>query len=103
MCTIRRAHQGVSEKKGGTLCWGPYNKDPTILGYYLRVPYFRKPPSLDTSAKKPETLQARTLAKPESLVGLALVLECPGPQKKRFTGFSFFFSFFLFRVLGFMV
>ena len=29
----------------GTLFCGPYNKDPTnYLGYYVRVPYFRKPP-----------------------------------------------------------
>ena len=29
----------------GTLFWGPYNKDPTTyLGYYIRVPYFRKLP-----------------------------------------------------------
>ena len=29
----------------GTLFWGPYNKDPTnYLGYYIRVPYFRKLP-----------------------------------------------------------
>ena len=28
-----------------TLFWGPYNKDPTIyIGYYIRVPYFRKLP-----------------------------------------------------------
>ena len=26
----------------GTLLWGPYNKDPTILGYYIRVPYSPK-------------------------------------------------------------
>ena len=26
-----------------TLFWGPYNKDPTILRYYIRVPYFWKP------------------------------------------------------------
>ena len=24
-----------------TLFWGPYTKDPTISGYYIRVPYFR--------------------------------------------------------------
>ena len=29
----------------GTLFWGPYDKDPTILGYYIRVPYFQKPPN----------------------------------------------------------
>ena len=23
---------------------GPYNKDPINLGYYIRVPYFRRPP-----------------------------------------------------------
>ena len=29
----------------GTLFWGPENKDPSInLGYYIRVPYFRKLP-----------------------------------------------------------
>ena len=27
----------------GTLFWAPYNRDPTnYLGYYIRVPYFRK-------------------------------------------------------------
>ena len=34
---------GVSEN-WGTLFWGPYNKDPTTLGYYVRVPYFGKLP-----------------------------------------------------------
>ena len=34
---------GVSENRG-TLFWGPYNKDPTNLGYYIRVSYFRKLP-----------------------------------------------------------
>ena len=29
----------------GTLVWGPYNKDAYYSGYYIRVPYFRKPPS----------------------------------------------------------
>ena len=24
----------------GTLFWGPFSQDPTILGYYIRVPYF---------------------------------------------------------------
>ena len=33
---------GVSKIRG-TLFGGPYNKDPTIyIGYYIRVPYFRK-------------------------------------------------------------
>ena len=27
----------------GTLCWGPYNKDPTTSGTIM-VPYFRKLP-----------------------------------------------------------
>ena len=40
-------HLGVSEHKGGTLFWGPYNKDPTIwgtiyLGYYIG-PYNKDP------------------------------------------------------------
>ena len=26
------------------LFWGPCNKDPTNLGYFIRVPYFRKLP-----------------------------------------------------------
>ena len=30
---------GVSENRG-TLLWGPYTKDPTNLGYYIRVPIF---------------------------------------------------------------
>ena len=37
-----QAYMGVSEKIRGILFWGPYNKDPTILGYYIRVPYCRK-------------------------------------------------------------
>ena len=28
---------GISESQG-TLFWGPYNKDATILGYSFRVP-----------------------------------------------------------------
>ena len=28
----------------GVLFWGPYNKGSYFLGYYIRVPYFRKPP-----------------------------------------------------------
>ena len=32
---------GVSENRG-TLFWGPYNKDPTIEGFYISVPNFRK-------------------------------------------------------------
>ena len=28
----------------GSLFWGPCNKDPTYLGYYIRVSHFRKPP-----------------------------------------------------------
>ena len=28
----------------GYIVLGPYNKDPTILGYSIRVRYFRKPP-----------------------------------------------------------
>ena len=30
-------------KVRGTLFRGPYNKDPYYLGYYIGVPYFRKP------------------------------------------------------------
>ena len=26
----------------GTLFWGPHNKDPNKLGYYIRIPHFRK-------------------------------------------------------------
>ena len=33
-----------SFRKLGALLWCPYNKDPTNLEYYIRVPYFRKPP-----------------------------------------------------------
>ena len=29
-------------KMRGTVFGGPQNKDPTILGYYIGVPYFRK-------------------------------------------------------------
>ena len=31
--------------------WGPYTKDPTILGYYIGVPYFRKLPYLYEEVK----------------------------------------------------
>ena len=44
---IFRAILGGFRKVGGTLFWGPYNKDPTTLlhlGYYIRVPYFGKLP-----------------------------------------------------------
>ena len=34
------------QKMRGTLFWGPYSKDPTILGYSIGVPYFRKLPYL---------------------------------------------------------
>ena len=37
------ADMGVSENKGYLNFGGPYNKD-YYLGYYFRVPYFRKPP-----------------------------------------------------------
>ena len=40
---IHATDTGDSENMG-TLFGGPYNKDPTILGYYIRVPYFRKLP-----------------------------------------------------------
>ena len=33
---------GGFQKIGGTLFWGPYDKDPTILGTILGVPYFPK-------------------------------------------------------------
>ena len=33
---------GVSENRGEPYFGGSYNKDPTILGYHIRVPYFRK-------------------------------------------------------------
>ena len=36
-----QAYVGVSENTG-YLILGSLNKDPTILGYYIRVPYFRK-------------------------------------------------------------
>ena len=36
---------GLSEIRG-TLVWGPHNKDPTILGYYIRVPRFSETPML---------------------------------------------------------
>ena len=31
-------------RKIGVPYLGPYNKDPTNFGYYIRVPYVRKPP-----------------------------------------------------------
>ena len=49
----RLLHSGTSSLLGrfwdfpkirGTLFWGPYNKGPIYLGYYIRVPYFRKRP-----------------------------------------------------------
>ena len=40
-----KPEMGVSENKGGgTLFWGPYNKDPTIQGTILGFPYLRKLP-----------------------------------------------------------
>ena len=33
---------GVAENRG-TLFWGPYNKDPPILGYNIGVPYVLDP------------------------------------------------------------
>ena len=37
-------HKWEFPKIRGTVFWGPYNKDPGsyYLGYYIRVPYFRK-------------------------------------------------------------
>ena len=34
---------GLSENRGGTLFWGPYNKDPTIWGAILGSPIFGNP------------------------------------------------------------
>ena len=28
--------------------WGPYNKDPTISGYYIRVPLFSETPTSES-------------------------------------------------------
>ena len=46
-----RKHEayGSFRKFGGTLFWGPYNKDPTILGTTVGVPYFRKLPYASAS------------------------------------------------------
>ena len=47
-CAQRENHNGNENiwefpKIRSTLFWGPYNKDPTtLLGYHIRVPYFRK-------------------------------------------------------------
>ena len=35
---------GVSEKYGVPSFGGPYNEEPTIYGYYIRVPYFSETP-----------------------------------------------------------
>ena len=35
---------GVFRKLGVPYFRGPYHKDPNQLGYYIRVPYFRKLP-----------------------------------------------------------
>ena len=44
ICHATLIQTGLSEN-WGTLFWGPYKKDPTYyLGYYIRVPYLRKPP-----------------------------------------------------------
>ena len=42
---------GVSENRG-TLFWGPYNKDPSILGTILGPPIFGTPQT-DPEAKPP--------------------------------------------------
>ena len=44
--TRKTKMQGIWDlpKIRGTLIWGPYNKRSFCLGYYIRVPYFRKPP-----------------------------------------------------------
>ena len=38
--------KGKFPKIRGTVIWGPYDKDPYYLGYYIRVPYFRNPPMI---------------------------------------------------------
>ena len=51
-----REHKGRDpqrkKKYHAPLFWGPYNKDPTTLGYYIRVPYFRKLPYAFGQAKR---------------------------------------------------
>ena len=51
----------------GTSFWGPYNEDPTILGYYTKVPDFRKPPYTI------ESLVSRTL-RPRVISGAILLM-----------------------------
>ena len=49
--TLLLARQFGSFRNLGYLVWGPYNKDPSIWGTILRVPYFRKPPFLSKRGK----------------------------------------------------
>ena len=49
---------GVSENLGGTLFWCPYNGS-YYSGYYIRVPYFRKPPYGIRVARRVEVLHLR--------------------------------------------
>ena len=60
-----------------TLFWGPYNKGPTIIGYYIRVPYFRKPSNPinciiepNPQALNPKTLKALKALNPKTLKAL---------------------------------
>ena len=48
MITLADAQDGSFRKVGGTLFWGPYSKDPIILGAILGSPNFRKLPDVWT-------------------------------------------------------
>ena len=46
----------------GTLFWGPFNKDPTILGYYIRVPLFSETPKYSDPSYDPPIVSQSLLA-----------------------------------------
>ena len=51
----------------GTLCWGALQQGSYYLGYFFRVPYFRKPPCSGDIAKEPRRTVRRSLLRDETL------------------------------------
>ena len=58
----------------GTLSWGPYKKDPTIQGYYIRVSYFRNLPFGDEPSARKMDMGSVPLS--PALEALGLVASC---------------------------
>ena len=72
---------GVSENRGGTLFWGPYNKDSTYYsGYYSRAPYFRKLGLQEGLNPEPETLMVEIWKFGFESLGSVSVPEIPNPR-----------------------